>query len=398
MLNHNENQSRLNSSELSEVNILRSRVAIGSFFFMQGLCFSSWGARIPSIQAQLNLSEVELGAVLLSLPVGQLVSLPFAGWFVSKLGSHLVLIYALCFYMATLILIGISHTSLQIIIVLCFFGIAGNLVNISTNSQAVAVEKIYKRSIMASFHGLWSLAGFSGASLGVLMMGLEVSPLIHFLCVSFFVGLGLLFNFSHLIISPLVKGQNPTKFKWPTQSLVILGAIAFCSMVCEGAMFDWSGVYFKKVILAENAWTGAGYAAFMFTMASGRFVVDRFVSQLGIRKIIQISGLLTASGLLIAVLFPTLTFGVIGFLLVGAGVSAVVPLVYSAAGRSREFSPSMALSIVSTIGYFGFLIGPPLIGFVAGAADLRVSFSIIALMGLVMSAASLGINKYRTHF
>jgi MFS family permease len=150
-------------------------------------------------------------------------------------------------------------------------------------------------------------------------------------------------------------------------------------------MFDWSGVYFKKVVQAEGAWIGAGYSAFMITMASGRFVADYFTHRFGLKKIMQFSGVLIAAGLLLAVIFPQLLTALIGFLLVGFGVSSVVPLIYSEAGKSKTMSPGVALAAVSTIGFLGFLSGPPLIGLVAGATSLKISFLIIAFMGLSVS-------------
>ena len=153
-------------------------------------------------------------------------------------------------------------------------------------------------------------------------------------------------------------GDRPI-FARPDRSLINLGIIAFCSMICEGSMFDWSGVYFQKVVHPPKGLVAIGYTAFMSTMASGRFVGDWLTTRWGMRRILRISGLLTASGLLIAILFPTLPAALIGFLLVGAGVSSVVPLVYSAAGRSRVLSPGVALAAVSTIGYLGFLLVRP---------------------------------------
>ena len=153
-------------------------------------------------------------------------------------------------------------------------------------------------------------------------------------------------------------------------------------------MFDWSGVYFKKVIQADKDWVGAGYTAFMSTMAAGRFGADWLAHRLGPKRVIQLSGLLTATGLSIAVAWPTLPTALLGFLLVGFGTSAVVPLVYSAAGKSTHMSAGMALASVSTIGFLGFLLGPPVIGLVAGSTSLRVSFALIAVMGLCVSAVA----------
>jgi MFS family permease len=147
-------------------------------------------------------------------------------------------------------------------------------------------------------------------------------------------------------------------------------------------MFDWSGIYFQKVVQADKDWVGAGYTAFMCTMATGRFVADWITHKIGFKRTVQGSGILIATGLTVAVLFPNLVTAIAGFLLVGFGVSSVVPLVYSEAGKSATVAPGVALAAVSSIGFLGFLIGPPLIGVVAGLAGLQASYTIIAVMGL----------------
>jgi MFS family permease len=153
-------------------------------------------------------------------------------------------------------------------------------------------------------------------------------------------------------------------------------------MVCEGAMADWSGVYFKKIIEAPIRFTTLGYVAFMSTMATGRFFGDWLVTKFGVRQILRVSGVLISTGLLTAVFFPLLSTATIGFLLVGLGVSCVVPVVYGLAGKSTTMSPALALAAVSTISFLGFLIGPPLIGLVAQLINLQWSFALIALLGL----------------
>ena len=152
-------------------------------------------------------------------------------------------------------------------------------------------------------------------------------------------------------------------------------------MICEGAMADWSGVYFKKVVESPAAYITLGYVAFTGTMATGRFLGDWLVTKLGVKRMLQCSGTLIASGLMLAVLFPNLIMATTGFLLVGFGVSSVVPIAYGLAGRSKTMTPGMALSAVSTIGFLGFLFGPPMIGFIAQASSLRWSFILIALLG-----------------
>jgi MFS family permease len=362
------------------------RIAVGAMFFMTGLCFASWASRIATIQQNLNLSDAALGGVLFAMPVGLMCSLPFSGWVITKIGSRKLLIGALITYSSCLVTLGLAQNTLQLIICLMLFGFASNAVNISVNTQAVAAEKLYQKPILASFHGIWSLAGFTGAGIGTFMIGKNIIPFYHFGIVFIIIIITI------ALVSGYLKNDKVTSsgpvFVMPDSSLIKLGVIAFCSLICEGAMFDWSVIYFKKVVLAHGAWMGAGYTAFMLTMASGRFVADWFAHRFGLKRTLQISGVLTAIGLLIAVIFPYLFTALAGFLLVGFGVSSVVPLVYSAAGRSKTMSPGVALAAVSTIGFMGFLIGPPVIGFIAGLASLRASFTLIAAMGICVTIFS----------
>lgn len=361
------------------------RITVSSFFFLAGLCFSSWASRIPDIQLKLHLNNAALGAVLLGLPAGLLVSLPVAGWLVAKFGSRIIVICAAMAYACTLPALGFVQSTAQLVACLFVFGMFGNMLNISMNTQAVGTEALYERSIMASYHGLWSLAGFSGAAIGTLMVGLGLPPSIHFLIVCGMSLLIVVFGWKHLLTEDANKDEKLPIFAKPDRSLIYLGLIAFCSMICEGAMFDWSGVYFKKIIQPEKGWVTAGYAAFMSTMATGRFIGDWVTTRIGKKRTLQWSGALTATGLLIAVIFPFFVPAVLGFLLVGAGVSSVVPLIYSSAGKSTVLSPGVAIAAVSTIGYLGFLFGPPCIGFIAEMSNLRISLALIAVLGSVIA-------------
>ncbi|RFS23225.1 MFS transporter [Chitinophaga silvatica] len=370
-----------------------ARIAVSSLFFLTGLCFASWASRIPDIQQALHLNDAGLGGVLLALPVGSIISLPIAGILVSKYGSRNVLLLAATAYAIVLPSLGLAHESWQLSLFLMLFGFCGNLANIAVNTQAVGVEALYGRSIMASFHGLWSVAGFSGAAIGTLMTFLHLPPLYHFLIISAMAWTIVGFAMNHLLTHSGNESSTPTSlFKKPDLFLFTLGIIAMCSMICEGTMFDWSGVYFRRVVEARPGISGAGYAAFMSTMASGRFIADYLTTRFGVKKMLLGSGLFTAIGLLIAVIFPYFTTSFLGFMLVGAGVSAVVPLIYSAAGKSKIMSPGMALATVSTIGYLGFLFGPPLIGFVSQATNLRIAFALIAVMGASISIMSARIK------
>ncbi len=362
------------------------RVAVGAMFFMAGLCFASWASRIGNIQQNLGLSLAALGGILLAIPVGLLASLPFSGWIITKIGSKHLLVGSLTVYGVTLISLGLAQNSLQLFSCLFLFGFSSNAVNISVNTQAVAVEKLYSKPIMASFHGLWSLAGFAGAGIGSLMIAEKIDPYHHFVIISGSVIASILIAIRSLN-DDRSSGGGPV-FVMPDSSLIKLGIIAFCSMICEGTMFDWSTIYFRDVIHPSKELVGIGFTSFMLAMASGRFVADWFAHRFGLKNILMISGSLTAGGLLTAVVFPYLLPGIFGFILVGLGVSSVVPMIYSAAGKSKTMAPGVAIAAVSTIGFFGFLFAPPLIGFIASIATLRASFLLIACMGVSVVVVS----------
>ncbi|GAA4318324.1 MFS transporter [Compostibacter hankyongensis] len=370
---------------LSFSGIRLNRVAAGTLFFLSGLCSSSWASRIPTIQQSMKLQDIEMGSVLMCMPVGLLASLPVSGWLITRIGSKTVAIVSAVVYGAVLVLLSLARSPVQLGLVLVLFGFCSNMLNIAMNTQAVEVELLYKRSIMASFHGMWSLASFAGAAVGASMIKDAVPPWIHFLFVGIAIAAVTCLIYRFLLPSDVKRDLRQPVFVKPDAALLQLGIIAFCSMICEGAMADWSGIYARKVAQVRAEDVGLGYAAFTATMALGRFLADGLVHRMGTARVLKLSGLLIFAGLLIPVAYPALNTVILGFLLVGAGTSSVVPLVYGIAGRSGTLSSGMALAAVSTVGYLGFLFGPPLIGFVAGYTSLRISFLVVAAMGATIT-------------
>jgi len=380
---------------IKEASRRANRFAVSAMFFMHGLCFASWAARIPTIKESIKLSDAALGSVLFALPMGFFIALPFAGWLIAKAGSKKAVISSAVFYSLSLVLIGSSSSVLYLVLSLFSFGFFANILNISINTQAVAVESLYKKRLMATFHGLWSLAGFAGAGIGTWLIGHNVLPLHHFIfiCATFLV-VNVVCAF-YVVKNDEIAAEKRPVFAMPDKSLIKLGFIAFCSMMAEGAMFDWSGVYFSKVIQVDKQLTGIGYTTFMIAMAGMRFFADNLSSRIGLKRILQVSGLLTTGGLLLSVIFPEMMPALLGFFLIGIGVSSVVPMVYSAAGKSKTLSPGTALTAVSSVGFMGFLIGPPTIGFIAEATSLRISFLAITIMAVsvVILASFMGDDE-----
>lgn len=366
----------------------RVRIAVALFYFSLGLCFASWASRIPDIKTALHLSDAAFGSILFALPVGQFLMMSFSGKLVTRYGSRKMLLLAMPVYTICLSNIGLVSHGWQLAIALFFFGVSGNVCNISMNTQGVAAEKLYDRPIMASFHGGWSMAGFTGALIGLAMINLNVTPYLHFWIVILIVWLIIWLNNSYLVpFKAHIDQEAPSKkfFSRPDPTLVQLGIIGFCSMASEGAMFDWSGIYFKDVVHAPASLVILGYTSFMIMMASGRFVADKLIARFGRKHLLQVSGVLISAGLFTSVLFPTLVASTIGFMMVGLGVSSIVPTVYSTAGKNGKIAPGIAIATVSSVSFLGFLMGPPLIGYISEAAGLRYSFAVIGIFGLCIT-------------
>ncbi|WP_426062407.1 MFS transporter [Flavobacterium sp. DSP2-3-1] len=364
----------------------RIRWAVSMFYFGMGLCFATWASRIPDIKTDLHLSEGDLGSILFALPLGQLVIMPFSGKLVTRFGSHRILIFALLLYVFSMTNLGLAAAAWQLSLGLFVFGIFGNLSNIAVNTQGVYTEVLFKKTIMSSFHGMWSFAGFTGALIGLGMLAFKLTPYIHFVIVAGIVFLMMVFNYKFLIkAKETIKAEKKKLFSKPDSALIWLGIIGFCCMASEGVMFDWSGVYFKDVIKAPGPLVILGYTSFMIMMAGGRFLGDGLIRKFGRKTVLQISGIMISAGLFTAVFFPFVIPATIAFMFVGLGVSTIVPTVYSVAGKNPNVSPSVALTTVSSVSFLGFLMGPPIIGYIAELSSLRFSFAFIGIFGILIS-------------
>lgn len=376
-------------SDLSD--LARKRVAVAAYYFVPGLVFASWACRIPDVKHLLHLNNGQLGSILLAIPLGQLLMMGFSGVLVSKLGSKKMLVVAEVLYAAVLLAMGCS-TVFHLTLSLVGFGMMANLMNIATNTQAYLVEKLYGRNIMSSFHGLWSLGGFAGGIVGAVFANMVLPIEAHFGTVLALSLLILSAGFHFLVNDEQARAEEEDvpKFSFRTIDpvLFLLGLMGFAGMFCEGTVYDWSGVYFTSVVKPDEFFIRAGYVAGMGAMTLGRFLADGFVTRYGAAKVLKVCGLLILCGLLLATLLPYLVTATLGFLLVGFGISSSVPICYSIAGKLGTVKASIAITIVLSISFFGFLIGPPVIGWLAEAFNLRVALSIASLLGLIIAILS----------
>ena len=364
---------------------IKHRTAALVYFFISGFGYSTWASRIPAIQHQLHINEAQLGAALLAAPVGVLVTVPFSSNLLNRYSSKSIIIFGAVFYNLVLALLSFVTQLWQLWVLLFCFGSSRNILNLSTNAQGVEVQQLYENSIITSFHAMWSSAGFAGAAVGYffVLSGLPLTA--HFISVSIILLiLSIIFYQNIYYIRRQAPPQRKKIFVWPHKSLLIFALIAFASMACENVMYDWSAIFFQKAVLTTKETATAAFVLYMVCMTTGRLLGDKFVRKIGMVRILRYSGLLVCGGLLLASLFPYAVTAGIGFVLIGFGISCIIPLVFNLAGNTSGMSSGTAIASVSVISYFGFLAIPPAVGFVAQAVGMRWSFCMMAAFGLAI--------------
>ena len=360
----------------------KQRIALSIYFFIAGFGFSTWASRIPTLKANFDLNEAELGNLLVVMPVSSLLGLPISGWLVSRFDSRVPLLVSFIFFSAALALIGYSDNILVLIAAIFLFSFCMRIVNISMNTQSITLQRSYPKKIIGSFHGIWSSGGLGGVLFSTLLISYEVAMDIHLLVVAVLTLLAGVFSYSHLLQQDRVTQGNKLNLGKPDKFIVYLGFLVFFAAICEGGMFDWSGVFFKEVVKEEVFTTG--YLIFMIFMALSRFFSDRIIDRIGMEKTYILSASIIIVGIGLMILLPYFWPALIGFSLVGMGVAAIFPMTYALAGTSKKYSPGLAISIIATYAIIGMLLGPPLIGYLAHLFNLKVAFLLLMFSGLML--------------
>ncbi|RDI96371.1 MFS transporter [Meiothermus sp. QL-1] len=366
------------------MSLLWPRVAIYLNFFVCGLLVAAWVSRIPAIKQALGLGTGELGLILWAAPLGLVLAMPLTGSLIARLGSRPVLAAASLASCLALPPLALAPSEGWLALALFAFGYVNAAMDVSMNAQAVEAERRLARPLMSGFHAFFSLGGVVGAALGGAAAALGLGPLPFFSLVALFSALGLLWGLRHLLEAPPSR-QGP-RFVWPRGVLLGLGIIAFCTGMGEGAVGDWGAVYMKQVLEASEAVAALAFSAFSLAMVVGRLSGDALVQRLGPVFLARCGGGLAALGFGVVLLANRPGLALLGFGLVGLGYCTLFPLAFSAAGRVPGVEPGVALAAVATLGYLGFLTGPPLIGLVAEFTSLRFSLSLVAGLALVIVA------------
>lgn len=364
----------------------QQRIVLSLFFFLSGVCFSTWTSRIPTIKTAFGYNEAQLGTILLAMPISSLVGLPISGWLVSRYDSRVPMTAAFILLSISLALIGFATSTFMLVAAICSYAFSLRILSISVNTQAITLQKQFDRKINGSFHGLWSTGGIVGVGISTLFVALDISMNVHLSIIALLTLLLTLFAYRFLLRNDRTTSGNKLVLGKPDPYIVYLGLLVFFAAICEGGMFDWSGVYFREVVNAELF--TLGYLCFMIFMTLSRFASDRLIEQIGMPRTFIMSALLIFAGIGLAVLFPKFWFALIGFCLVGFGTASVIPMTFLLAGYSKKYSPGIAISIIATYSIVGMLVGPPLIGYIAHALNLRYAFIAFAFSGMMLIPVS----------
>lgn len=356
---------------------------------MNGFVHATYYSRLPRIQEMFSIDNGVVGLVLLSSSIGALIAMPFTGWLIIRNGSRRIAIFSTFFYCSLIPLIYWMPTLWALVILFFVLGVSSGMLDVGMNSQAVMVEKQLNKPIMTSFHALFSIGMAIGAFAGSLFTKLGVGMFVHFSVVS---GVSLIIvsvaRYYLIHDKPQTRLTEEPAFRLPNAAMVSIGVIAFCSMLGEGAMADWSTNYMEKIANADIALAPLGLSAFAIAMTIGRIFGDSARVRFGDRSLMVACGIVAAIGISIAIIFIHPFAVIAGFFIVGIGLSAIVPIAYSIAGHTKDLPPGVGLAMVTTVGYSGFLFGPPIIGFIAQWQNLRVALGLVAILFVLMVVLS----------
>jgi predicted MFS family arabinose efflux permease len=362
------------------------RAATSVCFFVNGALVGTWVAQIPFVQERFDVSKAVIGVVLLFMAAGAFVAMPLTGQVLDRHASSRVLRLAALVCPPLLLLpLGASGPVL-LAAALVVFGAGNGAMDVSMNAHGVAVEHAGGKPIMSSLHAFWSFGGLAGAGAVAAAVALEVDPRVEGAVAVGVLWLVVVVATGRLGGASLHAGEEAASpgFALPARAVMLIGALCFLVMTTEGAVADWAGIYLTGETGASHAVSAIGFAGFSLGMALARLGGDGLVERFSRQSVLVGGAALAAVSLAVLLSAGQTAIAVVAFVLVGIGVANAVPLLFSAAGRVPPAGASLAA--VFTIGYLGFILGPPVIGVLADAITLTAALGLVCV-ALVLVAA-----------
>ena len=359
------------------------RLATFSVFMINGAMIGTWVAHIPWLQDHLGISKATLGLCLLCMAAGALISMPVTGHVLDRRPSAAVTRASALVFCLMLPLPLLATSPYMLAGILFVFGAVNGVMDVAMNAHGVALERELPKPIMSSLHGGWSLGGFAAAGTVVIAATAGVDPRVESLAVGVALWVAALWV-TRRLGSASAHSKSATGFALPSRAVILIGGLCFLAMMVEGGIADWSGIYLRHDIGASTAVAAMAFTGFSLGMAVARLSGDFLNERLGAGKLLRIGMALVAITLGAVLLIGEIVPSVIGFALCGLGIANAVPLLFSAAGRLEPPSPSLAAAF--TLGYTGFIVGPPVIGILSDTVGLPKTFVLLMLAALTVAA------------
>ncbi|MGW1005265.1 MFS transporter [Streptomyces sp. NPDC002520] len=371
--------------------VRRARYAVAAVFAVHGAVTGSFATRVPWVQDHASLSAGQLGFALAFTAFGASCSMPLAGRISHRFGSRTALRGLMALWTLSLILPSLAPNLYTLCLAMFTYGAAAGMADVAMNALGVEVERLLDRSIMSGLHGMWSAGALIGSAGGTLAAHLGADARVHFaFAAAVLTVLGLVACAWVLDVQPAEDEEPPPRFALPPRSALLIGAVGFCAVFAEGASLDWSAVFLRDRLDSSAGLAAASTTGFMLTMAVARIAGDAVVNRFGAVRTVRAGGVLAGVGGVLVVLAGHPAVAMTGFALMGLGIAVVVPLCFAAAGHAGP-NPSQAIAGVATITYTSGLVAPSLIGGVAQATNLMVSFCVVTVLacGLAVFAGVL---------
>ena len=365
----------------------RQSLAIGMVFISVGFLFGNWATLIPYIKQKFDLNDAQLGLLLLSFPIGATVMNPFSTFFINRFGMLNTTVIGLILLATTFVCpVGASWlvlTSVSLIIV----GMCLSVTNVAMNTCVTSLEHQYSINIMSTCHGMFSAGLMFGSIAASILRGMKIEPVLQMAVIA------VVITAMVLLLRPIILGiheekiteeeSGQAKFILPKGALLLMILISLCTNVTEGTMADWTAVYMRDIVQTDDYFIGWGLAGYSMFMSLGRFVGDALIPRFGGNAVLRTGGIIAALGITLAIIFPYTITAILGFTLVGAGVSCGAPILYGSAARVPGMAKGAGLATMNTFSMGGFLAGPVLIGFISKSVNLPFAFSIVAVLAIV---------------
>ena len=374
----------------------RQSLAIGIIFISVGFLFGNWATLIPFIKQKHDLNDAQLGLLLLSLPFGATAMNPFSTYFINRFGMlNTTIIGLILLASAYAIPVSVGYLPL-VVLALVSVGMSLSVTNVAMNTCVTSLEHQYDINIMSTCHGMFSAGLMFGSIISSILQGMKVQPSSQMLVIAVCIAAVV------LLLRPTILGiheekiveSSGAKFILPKGALLLMILISLCTNVTEGTMADWTAVYMREIVQTDDYFIGWGLAGYSMFMALGRFLGDALIPRFGGNAIIRVGGVIVALGVLVAVFLPYTVTAIMGFALVGAGVSCAAPILYGSAARVPNMAKGAGLATMNTFSMVGFLAGPVIIGFISKSVNLPFAVSLVAILAIIWALLAKKVKLY----